>query len=94
MDRLRRLLVETITSARVDLSASLAISNARHRRALDRALGNLHGARDAVADRLGREIAAIELRDAAAELGSILGECVDTPEAVLDHVFSQFCIGK
>ena len=91
---LRQRLARTITSAEVDLSASLAIANARHKQALERSLHNLTAARHVVAEGMGRELAAIELRDAAAELGVILGEVMDTPEEVLDLVFSQFCIGK
>ncbi len=91
---LRHALVRTITSAQVDLSASLAISNARHRHALERARERLQAARRIVAEGRGRELAAIELGDASAELGAILGLSMDTPEEILDQVFSQFCIGK
>ena len=94
IDDLRRLLAQTITSAQIDMSASLAISNARHRHALERGLTRLQAACRIVEDETGRELAAIELRDAAAELGAVLGLSMDTPEEILDQVFSQFCIGK
>lgn len=91
---LRQRLARMITSADVDLSASLAIANTRHQQALKRCLETLHAAGRVVAERQGRELAALELRDAADELGSILGDAANTPEEVLDRVFSQFCIGK
>ena len=40
----------------------------------------------------GSEVAAIEIRDVAVHLGSIIG--LDIGDQVLDLVFSQFCIGK
>ena len=94
LPELRRRLGQTITSAQVDLSASLAIANARHRHALERTLRHLHDARGVAENGRGRELVAIELRDASVELGTILGLSIDTPQEVLDQVFSQFCIGK
>jgi tRNA modification GTPase len=68
---------------------SLAL-NARHlaaiadaRAALDRARAN---------GRAGPEIVALDLRDALDALGTILGQV--SPDDVLGHVFSTFCIGK
>jgi len=53
--------------------------------ALDRFL-----AAQAVADPL--ECLAFELREALAALGQITGET--TPDAILEQIFSRFCIGK
>jgi len=76
-------------------SASIAI-NARHRLALERAeaacaraLALVH--RHAhVAD--AAELIALELREASAELGAIVGTI--TTEEVLGRIFSRFCVGK
>ena len=38
------------------------------------------------------EIVAVDLREAAAQLGRILGE--DVAEDVLDALFARFCLGK
>lgn len=69
-------------------SPAPAITRARHRSALSAAYDSLTCATEAPAP----ELAAEELRSAAAALGRILG-VVDV-EDVLDHIFSAFCIGK
>jgi tRNA modification GTPase len=38
------------------------------------------------------ELLALEIKEALQALGEITGE--EVGEAVLDHIFSQFCIGK
>jgi tRNA modification GTPase len=38
------------------------------------------------------ELLAIDLRDSLAAIGEITGET--TPDAILDLIFSTFCIGK
>jgi len=38
------------------------------------------------------ELVSIDLRDSLAAIGEITGET--TPDAILDIIFSSFCIGK
>ena len=69
-----------------------AISNVRHRDVLVRSaaaldLFTLHHAQG-----LSPDLLAVDLRDALSSLGEITG--VTTPDAVLDLIFSTFCIGK
>jgi len=68
------------------------LSERRHRDALGAALAVLDRflAAQAAADPL--ECLAFELREALAELGQITGET--TPDAILEQIFSRFCIGK
>lgn len=80
--------LEQVVSTRFAVSADPALSRARHRVAVDQALAAL----DRFANADGVELAAEEIRVAAAALGRITGR-VDVEE-VLDVVFSQFCIGK
>lgn len=71
---------------------NMIIPNLRQKIALDRALQ----ATEAFAEglRTGRpsELIAIDLEDAVAALGEILG--ISVKEDVLDQIFSRFCIGK
>ncbi|MGJ3231653.1 MAG: tRNA uridine-5-carboxymethylaminomethyl(34) synthesis GTPase MnmE [Oceanicaulis sp.] len=67
-----------------------ALSRARHRQAVERALGHLQAARTRLLD--APELAAAEVHLALRALESLTGR-IDVEE-VLDRVFSQFCIGK
>jgi tRNA modification GTPase len=73
-------------------SASLVITNIRHRDVLQRMADALNRASESCASGSPLEITAFELRDAMSCLGEITGETC--PEAVIDHIFSRFCIGK
>lgn len=53
---------------------------------------SLRSARTAAAGGLGDEIVAIEIRSALESIGRILG--VVYTDDILDHIFSNFCIGK
>lgn len=66
--------------------------NARHSAALDDTLGCLERARSLFKSGESLELIGSELRGAVDGLGRIVGR-IDN-EAVLDHLFSQFCIGK
>jgi tRNA modification GTPase len=69
------------------------ITQARHAELLIRAeeaLGRAQGLLEQVEPPW--ELAALEVKEALLALGEITGE--EVGEAVLDHIFSQFCIGK
>ncbi|MEA5059517.1 MAG: tRNA uridine-5-carboxymethylaminomethyl(34) synthesis GTPase MnmE [Candidatus Pelethousia sp.] len=67
---------------------SALITNVRHVQALEEALAALENAM-AAAD---ADCMATDLRTALVALGSITGEAVD--EAVVERIFSRFCVGK
>ena len=70
----------------------ILVTRERHRQALDRALNQI----EVGMTKLGREehldLVAMEWREAWASFGSILG--IGDVDAILDRVFSEFCIGK
>lgn len=68
------------------------ITRARHREKLAAGLSSLVSARAALADDVGAELAAEDIRMALRHLSSVIGR-VDV-EDVLGAVFSKFCIGK
>lgn len=73
-------------------SNRIVVTSARHHGALRAAEGAL--ARAEEASRVGEppELIAVDVAEALAELGTIVGET--TTEDVLDRIFSTFCIGK
>lgn len=92
VEQLRALLGRLVIEGRLDASAADCLFNARQRAAVRRAMAEVRQAEAAVADGMGYEFAAFNLRMAAAALGEVTGEV--GPQDVLDRVFSQFCIGK
>ena len=66
--------------------------NSRQQENLYNALGKLSRGINIIENEVGSEIAAIEIRDVAYHLGSIIG--LEIGDEILDLVFSQFCIGK
>ena len=66
--------------------------NARHAEALGRASSAIGKALDNHREQQGTELIAAELREGLTALGEVAGR-VDN-EAMLDLLFSSFCIGK
>ncbi len=90
---LRRRLAEVAFGRLVALGdVEPVVTRARHRDALERALGEVeafHAARESGVD---AAAAATHLRAAVGALDDLIG--VVTPDDVLDRVFATFCIGK
>lgn len=85
LDALRRAILSLAAPERADSSV---ITNERHIRALEHALCSLQEAQGA--DEL--DCAATDVKNALHHLGSITGTDVDA--AVIDRIFSRFCVGK
>lgn len=69
-----------------------AITNARHITLVERAREALVRARQAAADRTPEEFLLADLQLARQALEEVSGK--RAPEAVLEHVFARFCVGK
>jgi len=69
-----------------------ALSQVRHRDALERAKRHLLSFLEAFPVETALEFVALDLRDALTALGEVTGET--TPDDILDQIFSRFCIGK
>lgn len=93
LEELGRILPEMVFGGLVQANAdSPVVTRRRHRRALERAVGELNAFERALADGIPAEVAATHLRPAETALEDILG--IVTLDEVLDRVFRDFCIGK
>ena len=76
----------------MDREAGGPVVTARHRSAMEEAAAAL-GRAERVARESGEgELVALELREALAALGGILGREADA--GVLERIFARFCVGK
>jgi tRNA modification GTPase len=82
-------LLETDQGTRSELLSTTA---ARCRDSLQRSLTSITSAISAAEHNAGDEITAFELRTTLHQIGTILGEVYT--DDILDHIFSNFCIGK
>lgn len=73
-------------------SGEALVTRERQRLALSHAVSSLFRALDRLKDGSSLELAAEDLRLAGRDLGSVIG--VVGVEAMLDHLFAEFCIGK
>lgn len=81
-----------IRGAALDGREFTALSQVRHRDALERAKRHLQSFLQAFPAETALEFVALDLRDALTALGEVTGET--TPDDILDQIFSRFCIGK
>ena len=71
---------------------NLLVVNARHKQCLMDAVVFLKKAQSATQDKMSNEFIALDLREALAALGEIIGEVA--PDDILNSIFTDFCIGK
>ena len=70
----------------------LVVTNLRHKEALQDALNSLKLVEKSIEDGMPEDFYSIDLTNAYASLGKIIGEEVD--EDVVNEIFSKFCMGK
>jgi tRNA modification GTPase len=92
IDQLKQTLAASLKNDQSTRSELLFSTASRCRDSLRRAIESIQAALAAVNDNMGDEVIAIELRTTLHELGMILGEVYT--DDILDHIFSNFCIGK
>jgi len=72
--------------------AGVVVTNERHAEKLSEALAACESALDALGEGRGEDAVSFDVRRAAGALAAVTGD--DVGEAVLDSIFSRFCIGK
>jgi len=92
MDALHRLLAARLSRANASRSELLGSTAVRCRDSINRTIQSLQHALTATAENHGDELISMEIRQALHELGTILGDVYT--DDILDHIFSNFCIGK
>jgi tRNA modification GTPase len=92
IDGLRAVIADTLTRGTGREPADAVVPGERHEDSLRRARASLALAVGSWREGRTEELIAGDVRDAVAALGEITGKTVD--EAVLDRIFSRFCIGK
>ncbi|MGH7857516.1 MAG: tRNA modification GTPase, partial [Candidatus Binatia bacterium] len=73
-------------------SGEVVVTRERHFRALEAAMASLSRVLDSLGEVQPPDIVAVDVMAALDHLGEIVGRT--SPEAVLDRIFSEFCIGK
>ena len=76
----------------INFNDQIYVTTARHRNALEQALGSVELVRESIAQGLPEDFFSIDLQDAYQVLGEITGETVG--DDVIDRIFERFCTGK
>lgn len=75
-----------------DSSQKFIITNVRHKSALEKTNMALDNIFQTVQDGMPMDLMAVDIKDALDSLGEVTGEI--SSEDLLDHIFSNFCVGK
>ena len=92
MDELVEKLKNMFFNGEMEVNDQVMVSNIRHKNALFRAKNNLEKALEAINIEMPVDLISIDLMEAYDHYGEIVGENVD--DALIDRIFSQFCLGK
>ena len=85
-------LISLVKSMAPMQSSEVMVTNLRHLSVLKRAVESLDKTKEELEKGMSSEFVAVYLREALDHLGEISGKA--TSEDILNHIFSQFCIGK
>lgn len=77
---------------KIDMNEEVTITNIRHKEALSDAKDSLLLVRQSLLDEMPEDFYSIDLMNAYASLGSIIGE--EVGEDLVNEIFSKFCMGK
>lgn len=92
LEALQARIRETVLSGSLALEEHTYVSNARHIACLRQAKSSLIEARQSALAHMPVDMVELDLKQAWSTLGEIIGDTKDT--ALLDALFSRFCLGK
>lgn len=92
MEEFERTVKEMFFHGEITSSNEIVITNLRHKEALEEAYESLKMVRKSIADGMPEDFYSIDLMNAYASLGRIIGEEVD--DDLVEEIFSKFCMGK
>ena len=75
-----------------DSSEKLVITNIRHKSALEKTKEAVENIFQTIDSEMPMDLISVDLKEALDSLSEITGEI--SSEDILDHVFSNFCVGK
>lgn len=92
LDRLRQAIRDLILSGENEMESVNLAPNLRHKESLERIYKMMQACLKNMREEAPLDILAVDLDDSLNILGEIIG--LSAGDEVLDHIFSQFCIGK
>ncbi len=88
-----QVLEKTVLSKGIPHVGEVVLTRTRHRDSLSRAIRGLEQAEASLKDGASQEFIAVDLRESMEALGEITGQTTTSAD-ILEHIFSDFCIGK
>ncbi len=92
MDELAGTIRDMFFKGSLQMNEEAILTNVRHKTALDRTVKSLTYVRQSIQSGMPEDFYSIDLMDAYAALGEILGE--DVGDDLVNTIFSKFCMGK
>lgn len=92
MDELENVIEEMFFHGKIKENDEIVITNIRHKQALEETKKSLLLVMQSIQDHMPEDFYSIDLMNAYAALGRIIGEEVD--DDLVEEIFSKFCMGK
>ncbi|MCM1541159.1 MAG: tRNA uridine-5-carboxymethylaminomethyl(34) synthesis GTPase MnmE [Blautia sp.] len=92
IDELEEAVKDMFFQGQLKSSNEVVITNIRHKEVLQEAFNSLELVRKSIEDSMPEDFYSIDLMNAYASLGRIIGEEVD--DDLVEEIFSKFCLGK
>ena len=92
MEKLEKEIETLVFHGEVERNDEIMITNLRHKEALANALDALLLVKKSLEDQMPEDFYSIDLMEAYANLGSIIGE--EVGDDLVEEIFSKFCMGK